>query len=267
MSTLGSRFDWYEATWDGWDDAAGTLALVLGGQLRNERGRNGYAECKSVVRGEDELLRVYGRSARIGELHIVVTGESCDEVVPVYRRLWPEHRVSRADSAVDLLADFTAVDDQAVEFARQRGLTYRLITDSDGGATRYLGAPSSEVRVRVYKKTEQLRALHPERASEVPDGVVRVELQARPGKRDVKAATALLEADGLWGLSRWGQVLALELLDVNAERVYTHFRRPSSWSRALHFLGIQYGPMVRDRVAELGSWDAVLAELVEVFGG
>lgn len=264
MSTLGTRFDWYEATWDGWEDAAGTLALVLGGQLRNERGRNGYAQCKSVVVGEDELLRVYSHSARIGELHMVVTGESCDQVVPVFRRLWPEHRVSRADSAVDLLAEFDQVDDQAVAFARQRGLTFRLITDSDGGATRYLGAPSSEVRVRVYKKTEQLRALHPERASEVPDGVVRVELQARPGKRAVKEAAALLDADGLWGLSQWGQVLALELLDLEAERVYTHFRRPSSWSRALHFLGIQYGPMIRDRACEVGV-QAALSELAEVF--
>ena len=264
MTDVGSRFDWYEATWDGWDDAAGSLALVLGGQLRKERGRNGYAECQSVVRGDDELVRVYGRSARIGELHAVITGESCDEVVPLFRRLWPEHRVSRADSSVDLLADFDELDGRAVTFARQRGLTYRLVTDSDGGATRYLGAPSSEARVRVYKKTEQLRALHPERASEVPEGVVRVELQARPGKREVKAAVADLSADGLWGLSQWGQAFALDMLDVEAERTYTHFRRPSSWSRALHFLGLQYGPMIRERAAELGR-DAVLAELVEVF--
>jgi len=265
MKALGTRFDWYEATWEGWDDAASHLAVVLGGQLRKEKGRNGYTECQSVVRGEDELLRVYGRSARVGELHVVVTGESCDEVVPIFRHLWPEHRVSRADSAVDLLADFDQVDGQAVAFARQRGLSFRLITDSDGGATRYLGAPTSEVRVRVYKKSEQLRALHPERASEVPDGVVRVELQARPGKRAVKDAAALLDADGLWGLSQWGQVFALELLDLEAERVYTHFRRPSSWSRALHFLGIQYGPLIRDRACEVGV-QAAVAELVEVFG-
>lgn len=265
MSNVGSRFDWYEATWEGWDDAAGSLAVVLGGQLRRERGRNGYAECQAVVRGEDELVRVYGRSARIGELHVVITGESCDEVVPVFRKLWPEHRVSRADASVDLLADFAELDERAVAFARQRGLTFRLVTDSDGGATRYLGAPSSEVRVRVYKKSEQLRSLHPERASEIPEGVVRVELQARPGKRDVKASVASLAADGLWGLSQWGQAFALDMLAVDAERTYTHFRRPSSWSRALHFLGLQYGPMVRERVAELGR-EAVVAELVEVFG-
>lgn len=263
--TLSSRFDWYEATLEGWDDAASSLAVALGGELRRERGRNGYAECVSLVRGEDQLVRVYGRSARIGEQHVVVTGQSCDEVVPVFRRLWPEHRVSRADSSVDLLADFGVMDARAVEFAEDRGLTYRLITDSDGGATRYLGAASSEVRVRVYKKTEQLRSLHPERASEVADGVVRVELQARPGKRDAKVAAAHLDADGLWGLSRWARLFALDMLKVDAERVATHFRTPSSWSRALSHLGRQYGPLIRERALEVG-FDQVIAELAAEWG-
>jgi len=265
MEALRSRFDWYEATFEGFDDVAVSLAVVLGCRTCRERGRNGYAECHSVVRGDDELARVYSRSARIGELHVVITGESCDEVVPVFRRLWPEHRVSRADSSVDLLADFEEMDERAVSFARRRGLTFRLVTDSDGGATRYLGASTSEVRVRVYKKTEQLRAMHPERASEVPEGVVRVELQGRPGKSAAKAAVAGMEADGLWGLSEWARVFAADVMAVEADRVSTHFRRPSSWTRALHYLGVQYGPLMREHAGEVGA-EAVLAELVEALG-
>ena len=265
MEGLRSRFDWYEMTFDGWDDAASSLAVALRTDSRSERGRNGYAECVSLVRGEDELARVYGRSARLGEVHVVVTGGSCDEVVPVVRRLWPEHRVSRADSAVDLVADFDSVDSEAVAFAKRRGLSFRLVTDSEGGATRYLGAPSSEVRCRVYKKTEQLRAVHPERASTVPDGVVRFELQVRPEKRARKEAVAALDADSLWGLSQWAQTFALDMLGVDAERTYLQFRRPSSWSRAVYFLGQHYGRLVRDRAATEGR-DAVIAELVEALG-
>ena len=265
MEALRSRFDWYEATLETFADAASILATGLGAQLARERGRNGYAECLSVVRGRDELARVYGRSARIGELHVVITGESCDEVVPAFRRLFPEHRVSRADSSVDLVADFEAMDAAAVSFARRRGLTFRLITDSEGGATRYLGASTSEVRVRVYKKTEQLRAIHPERASEVPEGVVRVELQGRPGLSAAKAAVAGLDADGLWGLSGWARVFAAEMLEVDADRVSTHFRRPSDWSRILYYLGVQYGPRMRDRAGEIGT-EAVLAALVGALG-
>lgn len=267
MSELRARFDWYEATFDEFDDGriAPSLAVVLDAELRNERGRNGYAECVAVVRGENELVRVYGRSARIGEVHLVTTGESCDEVVPIVRRLYSQHRVSRVDSAVDLLADFDSLDSVALDFAKGRGLSHRLITDSDGGATRYLGATSSEVFTRIYKKSEQLKRLHPERASQIPEGVVRIEQQARPGKRETKERASTMTPDEVWGLSAWGRDFALQVLEFDAERVSTHFRRPSSWQRARHYLGLQYGPMVRQRAADVGR-EAAVAELLEVFG-
>jgi hypothetical protein len=193
--------------------------------------------------------------------------------VPIVRRLWPEHRVSRADSSVDFgtgqrgaakgsAADpspvpaaalgFDDLDRVAVKFAEEFGVSYRLTTNSDGGATRYLGAPSSELQVRVYKKTEQLRALHPALAATIPDGIVRVELQVRPGKRAVKEAAALMSADDLWGMGRWTAVFALRLLGFDAPRVATHFRRPSDWQRVLHTLEQQYAPGVARRILEVG---------------
>lgn len=262
---LGSRFDWYEGTFYSWDDWARHMAVVLGGSVSTHPGRNGYGECQAITRGDDEVCRVYGRSARIGEQHIVITGASCDEVVPVFRSLVPEHRVSRVDSAIDLLADFNRMDKRAVQFAESRRLKHRLMTDSDGGATRYLGAPTSEVRVRIYKKSEQLRQMYPERAAEVTDGVVRVEMQARPGKAATKAATALLEPDGLWGLSEWGTLFAEDMLGVQAERLPTHFRRPSSWVRSSHYLAIQYGPLIAAHIDEVGQEQAV-KDVLELLG-
>lgn len=267
MRVLDARFDWYEMTFDGHDDGreSARLALGLGAQLTPGRGRNGYASCMNVERGDELLARVYGRSARAGEVHIVTTSECCDEVVPLLREWWPDHRVSRVDSAVDLAEDFAVLDVAAVRFAEAHGISYRLMTNSDGGATRYLGAPSSEVAVRVYKKSEQLRALHPERADEIPDGIVRFELVARPGKREAKEAVATMTPDDVWGLSRWSVGFAQEFLDIDAQRTPTHFRRPSDWSRALHFLGAQYGPMVARR-AEVAGVEVVRAELLEALG-
>lgn len=264
---LGCRFDWYELTADGLDDGRvpAALSLALGGHVTKGKGRNGYAVCDVIERDDNVLARVYGHSARFGEVHVVTTGESCDEVVPLLRRLYPGHRVSRADASVDFAASFAALDQRAVAFATKRRLSHRLITDSDGGATRYLGAPSSEMRLRVYKKTEQLRALHPERAADIPDGIVRAELQARPGKREVKQRVATMAADELFGLGEWTRVFALELLGFDAPRVPTHFRRPSDWSRALHFLGRQYAPMVQRRTAEVGV-ERARAELLEALG-
>lgn len=266
MSVLKSRFDWYAATIDCVDDGrvSSGLALGLGASLVRGRGRNGYAECWAVERGEDVLAHVYGRSARTGEVHVVASSEACDEVVPFLRNRWPEHRVARADSAVDFSADFVALDALAVGFAEQRGISFEYIVNSEGGATRYLGARSSEVRLRVYKKSEQLRALHPER-SDIPDGIVRAELQVRPGKRDVKEATALMDADDVWGLSAWSRDFAAELLQIDAPRTSTHFRRPSDWARGLYFFGQQYAPMVSRRVELVGVGQA-RAELLDALG-
>lgn len=267
MSALGARFDWYEMTLDGHDDGRESLrlALRLGASATPGRARNGYASCVNLERGDDTLAKVYGRSARTGEVHIVTTSDACDEVVPVLREFWPEHRVSRADSAVDFVADFETLDVAALAFAQARGISYRLVTNSEGGATRYLGSMASEVAVRVYKKSEQLRAMHPERAADVPDGVVRFELVARPGKREVKFAAATATADDLWGFSQWSQLFAVEFLGIDAPRVATHFRRPSDWARALHFLGQQYGPMIARRVEVVGA-DEARRQVLEVLG-
>jgi len=267
MMNFGARFDWMGVTFDSFDDGreAAKLAASLGCEEIPARGRNGYAQAWSLVRDGDELARVYGHSARAGEVHIESTSESCDEVVPRLREFWPDHRVARADSAVDYEADFDELDPLAVAFAQENGISYSLITNSEGGATRYLGSRKSENYVRVYKKSEQLRALHPERADEVPDGIVRFELEAKPGKRDTKEAVALMTADQLWGLGEWTQKFAAEFLGIDAPRVSTHFRRPSDWTRVLHYLGEQYRPSVERRIEQVGQSRA-LAEVVEALG-
>lgn len=264
---FGARFDWYEMTFDGHDDGreSARLSLALGAETVRAKGRNGYAEAYSLVRNGDELARVFGHSARPGEVHIVTSSESCDEVVPLLREYWPEHRVSRADSSVDFAADFDALDHRAVAFARDAGIRFELITNSEGGATRYLGSRASENFVRLYKKSEQLRALHPEKAAEIPEGILRFELESRPGKREVKEATATMSPDDLWGLGEWTQKFAAEFLGIDAPRVSTHFRRPSDFVRSLHFLGVQYGPILRQRAAEVGA-AAATRELVEALG-
>lgn len=266
MSGYTARFDWYSATFEHLDDdrVPAALAVALGGTITWSRGRLGYARCASIDAGDETLARVFTGSARLGEVHVAVSGDACDRVVPLLRRLWPEHRVARADSAIDFRSEFEVIDAAALAFAKDRRLAFRLVTDSEGGATRYLGSPSSEVTVRVYKKSEQLRKMHPERAREVPDGIVRVELQARPGTR-VKAAVATMTAEELWGLGAWTRDFAVEFLRVDAERVATHFRRPTDWSRSLHWLGEQYGPLVRRRADEVGS-DQAVAEVLETLG-
>ena len=74
-----------------------------------------------------------------------------------------------------------------------------------------------------------------------------------------------MTADELWGLGMWTRAFAARTLGFEAPRVPTHFRRPTDWDRALHFLGRQYGPLVTKRAAEVGS-DAVVRELLSALG-
>ncbi|MGZ0214357.1 MAG: hypothetical protein ACKVI4_17895, partial [Actinomycetales bacterium] len=241
------------------------LAVTLSARITPGKARNGYAQCEVIERDGAVLAQVYGRSARSGEVHITVTSDACDEVVPILRAKYPEHRVSRADVAVDFATDFAALDDSALSFATQRNLSHRLFTSSDGGATRYIGSPRSEAQLRVYKKSEQLRSLHPESAHTVPDGIVRCELVIKPGKRELKTRVASMSADEVWGLSRWSSEFAGMVLGFTPERVPTHFRRPTDWARALHFLSTQYSPSVAKRVADVGLVQTQ-RELLEALG-
>lgn len=263
-----TRFDGYEMTHDLPDDGrcAQQLALSVGATVRAAKAKQGYAIGHELVRAGDELARVWEHApGRPGEVHVIVMGGACDEVVPVLRTLWPGHRVSRVDSAEDFQGGFAELRSAALSFAQRRGLKHTEILGHGDGDTVYVGARSSEVRVRVYDKSAELRQKHPERASMVPDGIARVELQARPGKRQIKEAAAYLSADGVWGLGEWTREFAAELLKLDVERVPTHFRRPPSYARALHFLGAQYGPTVRARVDEVGR-DEALRELAEALG-
>lgn len=266
MTGLGARFDWYSATFAGMEEGQveGALAIALDGSMSVGRGKMGYAQCVTVERGDDVIARVFSHSATAGEVHVVASGEACDRVVPFLRRMWPEHRVSRADSALDFAADFAALDSIALEFAKERRLAFRLVTDSDGGATRYLGAPSSGVMVRIYKKSEQLRKLHPERAAQVPDGIVRVELQVRPSSK-VKGVVASMSAEDVWGLGQWSRDFAAKVLDFDAERVAMHTWSASDWTRTMHWLGRQYAPAIARRAHQVGQAQA-RAEVLAALG-
>lgn len=267
MRGLQARHDWYEMTFDTLDDerVPASLAIALGGDLARIKGRNGYATGHQIESGGETLATVHGHSARAGEVHVTVTSDACDRVVPTLRTLYPSHRVSRADSAVDVVADFEELDAIVLGFAEERGLTHSIIRNSEGGATRYVGSPRSETRMRLYKKSEELRQRHPESLEPVPDGICRFELVARPGKRAIKERLSLMSAEDVWGLSQWSADLASLLIGIDAERVSTHFRRPSDWTRALHFLGIQYEPMMQRRIDAVGL-DTARSEVLAALG-
>lgn len=263
---MTSRFDWYSATFDIADERrlADGLAIALNGVVTPRKGLHGYSRGWTVERGTDKLATVLGGTAQ-GDTHVITTSESCDLVVPLIRKFWPCHRVARADSAIDFKGDYEEIQAYAKGFAEARGLTWDSRVNSDGGATFTIGSRASERYLRVYKKTEQLRAKYPERSGEIPDGIIRAELEVKPSKRPAKVRLAVMTAEDMWGLGKWTKEFAEELLGLEPERVKLRFKNSTDWERALHYLGKQYGPSIARRL-ETHPADDVIEQVLDVLG-
>lgn len=266
MVKIMPRFDWYSATLSDSHGAevANKLARVTNAGISLGKGRFGYRRKYALEHDGETLVNVYSDSATPGEVHIEIMSVGCDKYVQEVRQLWPLHRVSRADSAEDFLGDFEELKKRCIAFAEERSIKHRLVQDSDGGATLYLGATSSEYMVRLYKKSEQLRAKFPQR-SDIPDGVLRLELQARPSKSQKKERLATMEAGDLFGLSKWTSSLANEVLGQSVEYVKLDVAPASDWSNLLFHLSKQYSPSILRRL-ETHSPDEVYGEVLQALG-
>jgi len=261
-----ARFDWYEATFLTLEPAlvGVQIADAVGGEITTGRGRYGYAECAAVEKDGRVLARVFTRSRMPGEVHVVVTGESCDQVVPLVRGFWPDHRVSRVDVSLDWVTSFEELDVLVEAFAEDRGMNHSLFTSSDGGATRYIGSKKSEMFARVYKKSEELRSKYPNQVEEIPDGIVRAEIVLRP-KSSRKALVASLEPEQVYGMSKWGQAFALQFAGIDSERIKVGFKEVSDWQRICDTLFHQYAPSVQRQVEQVG-FDQVQTDALEALG-
>lgn len=233
------------------------LSGTLGGTLEAGRGFNGYTHQKAVLRAGETLARVlYGGSN--GPPHIVASGAATDDVVPVIRAAWPQHEVTRMDTAqdfsepggYDLLAGFME------GLSASSRLTLTKLESVRAGVrsrTLYLGAPSSRVRVRLYEKGR----FEQQQGHEADPHWFRLESQIRPTGKDARQHAARIDATEAWGMARWTRELASTAMGLDVEPITMQARREPDFMRALRNLARQYGATL-DRALEIeGSWDAV----------
>lgn len=218
------HWDWYQATQKNSSEVLTSVNAVCralgetisgGGRWVTCKGLYGYSqgvELKGVLVGS---VRVFW-SAK--DVHVQATGEAAESVVEILRRLWPEHLVSRADVAYDVIdpGSFERLYGQVHGLARTPREGRRVSTstagdwiDCEDGRTFYAGGVSSRVRVRVYEKGHEQRAKDP--GSRAPLDWTRVEWQLRPssGQKAWLAHASKVEA---LGLSPFGAVVGEDLL-------------------------------------------------------
>lgn len=267
------RFDWYQATF-GLHSSKGVLggleaAFGPGAEARPCAPLYGYGEGYTVVQGDLVRATVLTDSEDVSWLrrkhvHAWAVGEDTVKFAEHVRNAWPKlHLVTRMDAAEDFLAPGSF--DQLLAACRARATADKVKTyhagdwerlASDDGRTLYLGAPSSDVRVRLYEKGKQLRGqLHPG-GEPVSTDWTRLEVQVRP-QGDARLAAASMTPEEVWGCAKWTQALLSDVTGLNVRRVKMRLWRKSDDQRAFEWMCKQYGRMLERQSSGLGGWSAL----------
>jgi hypothetical protein len=280
-----AAFDWYQATIPRpVDDVIELLHdLAPGLSLSHGRGAHGFEHAAILGSITD------GQAARIWHggsheyPHAVLSGEWAQPGAELIRAAWPEHSVSRLDVREDFTDEgaFDAIQPQLLAAAK----AHRVQVGTAGdhllrmkGRTCYLGAPSSNVRMRLYDKREEVLSKLPgfgerrhqafARLQPFPDHWARLEAQIRPKTKLAKQVFASIEpVDALgcteWMREIWKGVAGLELKPVQVGRGW----RQSDDERAYRYLLAQYGGVLRRMHADQGSWECVGRQLGDDLAG
>ena len=258
------RFDWYQATIPEnpillVDSLLARLAP--GGEVVEGKGRHNYHQSFTVKTAVGDRAALVLCGGPNGHPNVTASGNDTMAFVDHIRANWPEHRVTRFDSAEDFCEQgaFERIEEVCREVASECGVKGRAIVPDDlaEGKTYYMGAAASDVRVRLYDKTaEARRGLPPERASEVPDFWARLEAQIRP-RGDFKAVAAKVPPEVAWGFAGWTQKLAVRAFAMDVQRIQMKAGRESDDQRAYRYMVMQYGPLLLRMLRDLGSWACV----------
>ena len=253
----GVHFDYYAATihghspgavlgplWEAFPDASHSCG----------RGRHGYTDCYTLSVAGERVCDVLS-GGTIG-VHVVSSGSASAEIATLLRTVYPDHRVTRADGAIDRVeaGGFDRVSGDLLRFAEAAGLTINQMGDWTRGQARtlYVGSRKSPVFLRVYEKGWK--------ESGDPDWY-RIEVEVKP-KGDARRDVARMSPFELFGTSRWLSDAAplLGLSDLAHVPVGTLWKL-SNEDRARAFLMRQFGQVLSRWRDELETEAAFLAEL------
>lgn len=239
------------------------LCHGLQGVPRSTRGMHGYTQGWEIVStGSGDVLARVLAGGRNEHPHAWAQGDDAQGFARLVRDTWPEaHHVTRIDAAQDFEAPGTyeRLRDVVRGVIASKRIRGREIVpeDLDEGRTFYGGAPSSDLRVRLYEKGKQLRAqLPPALQEQVSQDRVRLEAQARPQK-EARFVAASCTPEQVWGFAAWTQELAAQAMALDVPRVVGRSWRESDDERAFRFMIRQYGPLLQRMEQDLGSWCVV----------
>lgn len=199
-----------------------------------------------AVRHKEGGFRVYHGGVNPHPF-FVASGDVAEDGKDFVRKVYPLHRVARADVAFDFceLGGFDRMVKIIDPIARNARAAVTFLGDPSpgqtAGRTMYFGSWKSDVQVKVYEKGLEQRG---KGVADAPDDWIRVELKTKP-RKDRKARAATMDEDQLWGLSKWTRT-ALEKLDGTVVEYHPdRSMRKSTVERAIDHMCVQYGSSMR----------------------
>jgi hypothetical protein len=214
--------------------------------------RNGYQMAYKLVRGDNLLSTVMWGGQNVGNgVWASATGENAPEFAELIREKFQDHRLLRADIAIDycesgawesLSSHALATADRHNLKVEHRGDFHREI----GGRTIYVGSRKSAAYQRTYEKGKQLGA--------DPD-YVRVELELKPQNLRAKELYAAATPEQMLMATRWTQDYYTILADITGIRPIAPgtIRKKSDDERAMEHMFKQYGHILRRKLESMGG--------------
>lgn len=195
----------------------------------------------------------------------VSSGRSAVSGADFVRTVYPSHRVSRIDVAVDFdeVGGFDRVRALLDPIARQRNVDLLFMGDPDpaskAGRTMYYGSPTSDVRICLYEKGLREARTGSQTASE---GWTRLELRVRP-RKERKAIAARSTASELWGFSKWSAEVSEKVLHQIVPFTPDPSLRRSASENAINHMMRQYGARIAEYISQHGrpAFNALIDEV------
>lgn len=206
IGSLTPNFDWYQATVVDQDVRPFAESFLgVSGAVEIEwsnHGLHGYK--KSAILRDQRKDRVAAilHCGNSGSINIQYSGSRAIDGSAAIRRLYPVHRVTRMDSAIDLADLGSTVEDLVSEVvnpaldaigstSKSRFISpdRRREVNASAGTTYYLGSSTSAVMTRIYDKAAEQK---------VEGDWIRLEAQVRPQKA-AKSEAAKISAADVWG--------------------------------------------------------------------
>ena len=252
-------FDWYAASFPGVDadEFVGEfLAAHDMVSVSDYVGKtHGYERGIRLVCGEQVVASVLWGGNQDAPLNAWASGSRAPGFSEWARRFFPDHYLTRADSAIDLNRHGAWAELQDLFFdLRQEHpkVQTSVVGDLFGGrkgVTYYMGSVKSEARMRFYQKGLQ----HPEACQ---PHHVRAEYMVKP-KGMMRYAFARAPASALWSYSPLARSAFERLSGFDPGQALRDTPRRTDLERRFAAMVRQYGRTIEELLALLGSHDAL----------